>query len=320
MRFSDVEEAGPLLRSVLPDDVVARIDWSTLRCVSGGFVDAELAERKADLLFEVDSVDGKVLIRLLVEHQSAVDALMPFRVYGYLGRSWEEWLREHGLGEGLPPVIPVVVYAGEQPWTKPTEMSELVLGPDGPWKPKLDFYLVDLSGASEADIDARSLELFGRLTLRALVRLPRSAEPVAVLLGWVELLAELLSLRNGRERIVALFAYMGRIAAIERADVQTVLRRLGSVAEDEVMKSFAERMFANVEEAFEVIADTSARAAEERMLKAVVLEQLEARFGELSEGDRARVEAGLTDDLRRWARRLLFAREPGEVFSSVSLE
>ncbi|MGQ0504334.1 MAG: Rpn family recombination-promoting nuclease/putative transposase, partial [Myxococcaceae bacterium] len=42
---------------------------------------------------------------LLFEHQSGVDAMMPFRLLCYVTRVWERWLKENPKARRLPPVV-----------------------------------------------------------------------------------------------------------------------------------------------------------------------------------------------------------------------
>jgi predicted transposase/invertase (TIGR01784 family) len=84
-----------LLASVLPDEVVAAVDWSTLTLEPGSYVDAALRQSHSDLLFRVQAKGGRpVLVYVLVEHQSEPDPWMPQRLYEYIGRIWARWRRE----------------------------------------------------------------------------------------------------------------------------------------------------------------------------------------------------------------------------------
>ncbi|MEZ4464924.1 MAG: Rpn family recombination-promoting nuclease/putative transposase [bacterium] len=72
--FSDPAHAAGELRSILPPALVARLDFDALRVESGSFVDEELSQRHADLLYAVPWRDGgEVLVYLLFEHQSTAE-------------------------------------------------------------------------------------------------------------------------------------------------------------------------------------------------------------------------------------------------------
>ena len=70
--FSTPARAAEQLRSVLPAEVAARLQWDGLRPEKGEYVDDELKGRLTDLLFSVPTTDGRpALLYLLFEHQSA---------------------------------------------------------------------------------------------------------------------------------------------------------------------------------------------------------------------------------------------------------
>ncbi|HYI01968.1 Rpn family recombination-promoting nuclease/putative transposase [Hyalangium sp.] len=65
--------AAAELRAALPANLVAQVDWSTLRREPSNVVDAQLRETQSDLLFSAQLTGGEpVLIFVLIEHQ--VDA------------------------------------------------------------------------------------------------------------------------------------------------------------------------------------------------------------------------------------------------------
>ncbi|MGE0707884.1 MAG: Rpn family recombination-promoting nuclease/putative transposase, partial [Planctomycetota bacterium] len=119
------------LRAVLPRALVTALDLSTLRLREGTFVDPAQAERRTDCLYSVDLADREVLLYVLFEHQSTVDPLMALRVLIYMGRIWDQWLREHGDQRRIPVILPVVVYQGPGGWTAATDALDLYdLPPD----------------------------------------------------------------------------------------------------------------------------------------------------------------------------------------------
>ncbi len=85
------------------------------------------------------------LVYVLLEHQSTVDRLMAYRMLRYVGRIWDEWLKGQPEAKQLPRVVPVVLFAGEGPWTAPTSVESLVDGGPAPWVPRMSFILDDLS-------------------------------------------------------------------------------------------------------------------------------------------------------------------------------
>lgn len=108
--FSDVEHAAGVLRSALPTSLAARLDFATLKKEPGSFVDDTLSSSHTDLLFSIQ-LDGRAaLLYLLLEHQSKVHALMPFRLLVYETRIWTDWLSRNPKARRLPVIVPLVVH------------------------------------------------------------------------------------------------------------------------------------------------------------------------------------------------------------------
>ncbi|MFI5502837.1 Rpn family recombination-promoting nuclease/putative transposase [Nocardia asteroides] len=73
--MSEPAYAATELQAVLPEQVSAWLDWSTLRKGPADYVTEDMRARFGDLLFEVDSRDGQALIYVAMEHQSSSGAL-----------------------------------------------------------------------------------------------------------------------------------------------------------------------------------------------------------------------------------------------------
>ena len=70
------------------------------------------------------SIEGQVY--LLFEHKSQSDPMTCFQLLRYMVRIWEQRLRN---GQSLCPVFPLVVYHGQEAWSAPVSLEELIGGP-----------------------------------------------------------------------------------------------------------------------------------------------------------------------------------------------
>ncbi len=74
----------------------------------------------------------RLLLYILIEHQTEPDELMLFRVLYYMVLIWQDqlrkWKQDHGnlRGVRLQPILPVVFYTGTRTWERLQPLSELV--------------------------------------------------------------------------------------------------------------------------------------------------------------------------------------------------
>ena len=63
---------------------------------------------------------------MLLEHKSQSDPMTCFQLLRYIVRIWEQRLRK---GQSLCPVFPLVIYHGQEAWSAPVGLEELIGGP-----------------------------------------------------------------------------------------------------------------------------------------------------------------------------------------------
>lgn len=126
--FSHPEMVRDLLTGFVKEEWVARLDFATLEKVSGSYVTDELRDREDDIIWRVRWGDDWLYIYLLLEFQSSVDKYMAVRIMSYLGLLYQDLVRQKALTPSgkLPPVLPVVLYNGEERWTAAQNVSDLV--------------------------------------------------------------------------------------------------------------------------------------------------------------------------------------------------
>lgn len=148
------ENAVSFFQEHLPEDIVARTDWRTLRIVKETFIAPELKERFSDLVYTVRIREMLVFIYLLFEHQSSPDPLMPLRFYHYMGGIWDLYLKQNPDEVKLPGIIPILFYHGKEKWRIGTQFQDLIAEPGltTTYSPRFEYVLKDLSTMSDAEI------------------------------------------------------------------------------------------------------------------------------------------------------------------------
>ena len=129
--FSDKRIFAEFVNSFLPKIGLPKIDEENLYLEDLIYKDPYFSNRESDLLYRVNYEGKNIYIYLLVEHQSKVDYLMPFRILSYMVKVWENYVNTHKEISHrkrfmLPPIIPIVYYSGKGRWTVTPFFNEKV--------------------------------------------------------------------------------------------------------------------------------------------------------------------------------------------------
>ena len=221
--FGDPDMVRHLL-ALLPPDVVAGLDTSRLRQLPTKQVGRGARKRVADMAWAVgaptpENPDAEVL--LVIEFQAAPHPRMALRMEAYAALLRLEMADALPDAVRLPPVLPLLVYTGDRPWSMPA-LRQLTAPARGlqRWQPELEMLPLDATTLSAED--------GGVNPVAALLRLQRCREPgdlhglVAALFGAL--------LREGRrafwERLSDALAQMLAARFGGRKDIEELRRAL----------------------------------------------------------------------------------------------
>ncbi len=295
-----------LLRDFLAEPWLDDLDLDRMERLNAKF-HAETGERReGDMIWRIPRHGGgDTYLMLLLEFQSTPDRWMALRALVYVGLLWQHLVREKQLPPDgmLPPVLPVVVYNGDPRWAMPLALHELVgLPADTPlwrYQPDMRYHLVDEGAFNDDDLAARD-------TLAALLfRLEASPDPDRVV-ALADAVLAWFGRHPGFDGLRPLFAellggLMGPLAPGVRVpeELLEVRNMLATRAEDWKRQWLQEGR-----------AKGRAEGLTEGLMKgeaALLLRQLERRFGALPTEVRARVAAADTTALEAWGLRVLDA-------------
>jgi hypothetical protein len=264
---------------------------------------AETGERReGDVIWRIPRRGGgDTYLMLLLEFQSTPDRWMALRALVYVGLLWQHLVREKQLPPDgrLPPVLPVVVYNGDPRWAMPLALRELVGLPEETplwrYQPDMCYHIVDEGAFSDDDLAARD-------TLTALLfRLEASPDPDRVV-ALADAVLAWFGRHPGFDGLRPLFAellgaLMGPLALGVRVpeELLEVRNMLATRAEEWKRQWLQEGLEKGLEKG---------RAEGEA---ALLLRQLERRFGALPVGIRDRIAAADTAALETWGLRVLDA-------------
>ena len=168
--FSQLAVAQDFLRQYLPADVAGLLDLTSLTLHKDSFVDQELQERFADLLYQVTLRSGdEAYVYVLFEHKSYPEPLVALQVLRYMVKIWDYTQRQTGR---LSPIFPVVLYHGTAAWhSRPNFHAMLsVPAPLQPYVPEFRYWLCDLSRYTDTELQGAALFQVTVLMLKYIFR------------------------------------------------------------------------------------------------------------------------------------------------------
>jgi|SRR5208283_3703523 len=299
-----------LLRDFLAEPWLDDLDLDRMERLNAKF-HAETGERReGDMIWRIPRHGGgDTYLMLLLEFQSTPDRWMALRALVYVGLLWQHLVREKQLPPDgmLPPVLPVVVYNGDPRWAMPLALRELVGLPENTplwrYQPDVRYHVVDEGAFNDDDLAARD-------TLAALLfRLEASPDPDRVV-ALADAVLAWFGRHPGFDGLRPLFAellggLMGPLAPGVRVpeELLEVRNMLATRAEDWKRQWLQEGRA-------EGLTEGRAEGLTEGLVKgeaALLLRQLERRFGALPTEVRARVAAADTAALEAWGLRVLDA-------------
>ncbi len=334
--FVHPPQAAAELRSVLPPVLVAQLDFTTLAAVSGTFIDATLRDREADLLFTVQvRGGGERLVYVLFEHQSTIDPWLPLRLLEYQLQIWERWRGDHPAAKKLPPIVPVVLYHGDRPWTGSPCFGDLLDGSsaedgddaNGGTQAKaalreccvdFRFILDDLTRCSDEDLFARALDAISLLTLLGLKHARTDEDLCPRLLSWTWVMDDAARCPGGPEAVKRFFRYLAMVSKrVSRAFVkEELMPRLDDESAREAGLTLAEQWIEEGrEKGLKQGIEQGIEQGLEQGRRDLLHRLLEERFGALPPSAIEQVAAASSGQLDRWAVRLFHAQSLEEALA-----
>jgi hypothetical protein len=201
-------------------EIIPWIDFDTLEPVKTTFVHRDYRHVEADVVLVASLRDPagkrrrprkKLLIYILLEHQSKPSRLLPLRELDYMVQIFKyqqrQWMKMHSSLEGIrfAPVLPVVFYTGTDRWDSPGSLAERIepRGLADRFTPAKESIYLNLPAMDARQLEAKGgffgwvlrlvqrrkaqPERFRALVLRVVAAL--EAMPAAERLRWLELLS-----------------------------------------------------------------------------------------------------------------------------------
>ena len=146
--FSNKTIFRQLIEIFIEEGWVQELDFEGAVRLDKSFITDHYKETESDIIYGVplvwaDGSETTVYFYVLIEFQSTVQRFMAVRVLHYLSGFYLDYLLTHGSARNrvvkLPAILPIVLYNGDDRWTPPTNIAELIEPYPPLGKHKLDF-------------------------------------------------------------------------------------------------------------------------------------------------------------------------------------
>ncbi len=151
--FMHKEVAVGFLKTFGPPEIVKTIDMASLEVQDGTFVDIKNRLTRSDILYKAKIGGIDSYLYMLFEHKSSPDKYVARQLLGYMNGIWSfatSKSNDEELKIALLPILPIVVYHGEEIWNVPIKLSGILKGYDLISKvqkemvPDFEYLLIDI--------------------------------------------------------------------------------------------------------------------------------------------------------------------------------
>ncbi len=175
LNMQNLSVAKGFLLQYLPDVLLNKeIAWETLAIEPTHFLSDIFSEQIVDVLYRVKINGEDHFLLILVEHQSAPDELMPWRLLSYFVSIVQHKLsnyvqksKKKKLLKKLPVVYPIIFYTGLKPYKFSTKVSDLFSDPqltEFIWTNPIQ--LIELQNISDQELSLANLAHVFQLVMK----------------------------------------------------------------------------------------------------------------------------------------------------------
>ena len=308
--FSHPEMVRDLLKGFVPFDWVKDLDFATLEKLNTHYITDDLRERSDDVIWRVRFKDQWLYVYLLLEFQSTIDPYMAVRMLTYVGLLYQDLIKSRQLPDGkkLPPVLPIVLYNGQQPWKAAEQVGDLMAPmPEQlqTFQPALQYLLIDERSYKPAELERLQNVMAALIRMELAENVEDLVKVVANLLVWLD--------RDQQAELRRAFKeWLGQI--LSRNEVPGIdMGAIHDLTEMHDMLNERIREWGRPyrEEGLRLGREEGIELGEARLLK----RQLTKRFGQLPPWAEQRIDEATTDQLELWSEQILDADAIEAVFA-----
>ena len=315
--FSNPEMIEDLVRHFVHEDWVDALDFKSRERINTKFHSEKLQRRESDIIFRILTEAGEsTYLYLLLEFQSSQDHWMPLRINTYVSLFYEHLIKDKQLtNKGmLPSVFPIVLYNGEQRWSRATKLSQLIDLPKKSslwaYQPQLRYYMIDESLYPQGLPGSLSGTLF---------KLENTKDTQQLLVYLDELVQLLKAMASSKQLNRDFFTWITHVLEPVKQlelnlnqieDLVEVRNMLRDRVKEWEKQIFEEAHLSGIERGIEKGVEQGVIQGEAQLL----ICQIEARFNKLDASQISRIKSASASELEAWSLRILDAESVDEVF------
>ena len=152
---------------------VKHLDESMLRKSEKSFILQDFKEKEADIVYEATLNGNKIVLYILLEHQSKVDYRMPYRLSLYQNEIMRHYYNNSApeIRETkdfkFPPIFSIVLFTGSSEWDVPLQIRRMFEGEElfGNYVMNFEYLLLNAKGYTEENLKNFTSKLLATIFL-----------------------------------------------------------------------------------------------------------------------------------------------------------
>ena len=319
--FSAPELVRDLVLGFIPDAWLHSLDYATLEKMPGSYISDDMRHRADDVVWRVKVGGDWVYLYILIEFQSKVDPWMAVRMMSYVGLLYQDLIKAKQVlpQRKLPPVLPIVLYNGDAPWTAATNISELIPKVPGlvaQFLPSLQYLLIEENRYAGTDLASMQNLVAAMMRLQRPHSQAEVLEVIDLLNRWLVSNPELARIFAIWVRIVLLRQSKNDLALPKVQDLKELKMTLATRFEEWALQARQEGLEKGLEKGLQKGLEKGRQEGRTEGEARILQRLLVARFGPLSQETQAALSTASTAQLEAWTDRFLSARTLDEVFAA----
>lgn len=307
--FSYPEMIRDLIKGFFNQKWTKDLDFTTLSRYNSNFVSEKLRKREADIIWKIKWKDQNIYLLVLLEFQSSVDKFMAVRVFTYTGLLYLDIIKhdKNLLKTGyLPPILPLVLYNGEAPWSTSKTVSGLY-SKNIPkklleYQPNMQYWLLDESRCKlNSKVDVKNN------LVTPIMQFQQVADSKDVKIA-IKYLIRALKASDNDGLIKAYKLYLTRILKLNKIDKKI---DFASIKEVNKMLTVVDRIIDKNKEQW--LAEGLEQGLEQGELL-VIKQLIEKKFGRLSSKQIKKLNLYNSKQLLKLVDKILKAKSPKEIW------